>query len=75
MLLTEPVLEIETPRNHSPETQERLPHLLASGVTGSPDPRRPDFFEIEDKTRVFYIHIAETSGKVTLLAVWNLDAK
>jgi hypothetical protein len=75
MLLTEPVLEIETPRNHSAETQERLRQLLASGVTGSTDPRRPDFFEIEDKTRVFYIHIAKASGKVTLLAVWDRDTK
>ena len=73
MLLTEPVLEIETPRNHSSETLERLRQLLGSCVTARPDPKRPDFFEIEDESQVFYIYVVKASGKVTLLAVWDLE--
>jgi hypothetical protein len=75
MLLTEPILEIETPRNHSAEIQERLRQLLGSGVTARPDPKRPDFFEIEDETQVFYIHVAQPSGNVTLLAVWDREGE
>ena len=53
----EPVLQIEAPRNHSLETQERLRQLLDSGAPARPDPKRPDFFEIEDQTQAFYIHV------------------
>jgi len=75
MLPTEPVLQIATPRNHSVETQERLRQLLGSGVVARPDPQRPNFFEIEDETQVFYIHVGKPSGKVTLLAVWDRETK
>ena len=71
ILLTEPILEIETARNHSTEIQERLRQLLDSGVASRPDPKRPQLFEIEDETKVFYIHVAQPSGNVTLLAVWD----
>jgi hypothetical protein len=64
---------IEDPRGHSPETQERLRRLLARGAPARPDPKRTDVFEIEDHERIFYVHVAKTSGKVTLLAVWNRD--
>ena len=75
MILTEPALQIETPRNHSAETQDRLRKLLDSGAPARPDPKRPDFFEIEDDARVFYVHVAKASGKVTLLAVWDRAAE
>jgi hypothetical protein len=72
---TEQVLQIEAPRNHSLETQARLRQLLDSGVPARQDPKRPDFFEIEDDTHVFYVHVVKTSGKVTLLAVWSREAE
>ena len=75
MELTEHVLEIEAPRNHSLETQERLRRLLDSRASARPDPKRPNFFEIEDYTQVFYIHVAKASGKVTLLAVWDRETE
>jgi hypothetical protein len=75
VVTTEPVLEIEAPRNHLPETQERLRQLLDSGAPTRPDIKRPDFFEIEDHAHVFYVHIAKASGKVTLLAVWSREAE
>jgi hypothetical protein len=71
----EPVLEIEAPRDHSPETQEKLRQLLDSGAPARPDIKRPNFSEIEDDTHVFYVHVAKASGKVMLLAVWNRDAE
>jgi hypothetical protein len=71
----EPVLQIEAPRNHSLEILERLRRLLDSGASARPDPKRPDFFEIEDDTQVFYVHVVKASGKVTLLAVWNREAE
>jgi len=76
MVLTiEQALEIEAPRNHSVETRERLRRLLDSGAPARPDPNRPDFFEIEGQTQVFYIHAVKASGKVTLLAVWGREVE
>ena len=69
------VAQIEDPRDHAPETQERLRHLLASGAPARPDPKRTDVFEIEDDEHIFYVHAAKASGKVTLLAVWERDAE
>ena len=69
------VAQIEDPRDHSTETQERLRHLLVSGAPARPDPKRTDVFEIEDHERIFYVHVAKSSGKVTLLAVWNRDTE
>jgi len=75
MLFTEPALQIQTPRNHSLATQARLRHLLGNDAPARPDPKRPDFFEIEDDTQVFYVHVVKTSRKVTLLAVWDREAE
>lgn len=74
MVGTEAVTQIETPRNHSTEIQERLRQLLDSGAPARPDPKRPDFFEIDDDTHVYYVHVAKANGKVTLLAVWDREA-
>ena len=49
VLTVEHALQIDAPRNHSLETQERLRQLLDSGAPTRPDPKRPDFFEIEDE--------------------------
>jgi hypothetical protein len=75
MAITETALRIETARSHSPETQERLRQLLDSGAPAHPDPKRPDFFEIEDDTQVFYVHLVKASGRVTLLAVWDRETE
>jgi hypothetical protein len=73
MALTEHALQIEAPRNHSLEIQERLRHLLDGGAPARSDPKRPDFFEIEDDTQVFYVYVVKATGKVTLLAVWSRE--
>jgi hypothetical protein len=66
---------IEDPRNHSEETRDRLRHLLASGVAPRPDAKHPGLFEIGDRGQVFYVFISRSTGKVTLLAVWDQDVE
>ncbi len=68
-------LNIEDLRNHPAETVEKLRELLSADVPTQPDPRRKDFYEIEDGSRVFYIHISPLNGKVLLLATWSKDEK
>ena len=48
---------------------------MGGGVTACPDPKRPDFFQIEDDAQVFYVHVVKATGKVTLLAVWDREAE
>ena len=64
-------LEIENLRNHPAETVDKLRELLASGAAARPDPRRAGFYEVENHSRVFYIHISPVNGKVLLLATWT----
>jgi hypothetical protein len=63
---------IEDLRNHPVESIERLRHLLRAGAQARPDPRRKDFYEVDDCQRVFYIHITPR-GRVLLLATWLND--
>ena len=65
--------EIENLRNHPAETVEKLRRLLVSGAPARPDPRRANFYEVENRSQVFYIHISPVSGKVWLLATWTKD--
>ncbi len=64
---------IEDLHHHSPEIVERLRQLLASGAPAKPDPRRNDFYELENGSEVFYIHISPVNGKVLLLGTWLKD--
>ena len=63
---------IEDLRNHPAESVEALRTLLRTGAPARPDPRRRDFYEIDNCSRVFYIHITPR-GRVLLLAVWSKD--
>jgi hypothetical protein len=40
------------------------------GTSLTPDPRHPGFFEIQDGTQVYYVHVVPESGKVLFLAAW-----
>ena len=64
--------KIEDLRNHPLECVERLRKLLRAGAPARPDPRRRDFYEVDDFGRVFYIHITPR-GRVLLLAIWLKD--
>jgi hypothetical protein len=67
-------MQIENPRNHPPETVNALRELLCRGTQVVPDPKRPNFYEIEDESIVYYILVLPASGKVLLLATWPSEA-
>src|SRR6266852_4869938 len=66
---------IEDLRNHSAETVENLRELLASGTPAHPDPHRAGFYEVQNHSQVFYIHVSPVNGKVLLLATWRKDSE
>jgi len=61
---------IENPRNHPGDAVARLLSLLNSGVPMRQDAQRPNFFEIDDQERVFYVYISPVTGTVIFLATW-----
>jgi hypothetical protein len=63
-------LQIEDLRNHPAEMVVTLRSLLAGGAKVTPDPKRPDFYEVEDESVVYYIHVSPVTGKILLLATW-----
>ncbi len=66
--------KIEDIRRHPAELVEKLSALLVAGAKATADPRRKNFYELENCSRVFYIHISPHNGKVYLLATWEKDA-
>ncbi len=67
------MLMIEDLRNHSPEIVEKLRQLLGSGTPATADPHRSHFYEVQNCSEVFYIHVSPNTGKVYLLATWKKD--
>jgi hypothetical protein len=63
-------LEVKDLRNHSRETLEALRGLLGSGTGVRPDSKRPDFYELEGDSCVFYVYVSPVDGSVELLATW-----
>jgi hypothetical protein len=68
-------VRVEDMRNHPQELVRRLETLLLRGAKLIPDPKHPGFFEIQNDTQVYYVHIVPNSGKVLLLATWMQDAE
>jgi len=66
---------IEDPRNYGPAVVNELRNLLATGVSAQRDPRRENFYELEDGENTFYIHISPVNGDVMLLARWSSSPK
>ncbi len=66
-------VNIENPRHHSEERVENLRRLLAGGARVECDPKRPDFYEVESGSDVYYIHISPVTGNILLLAAWPKD--
>jgi hypothetical protein len=69
----EPEVQIEDLRNHPAELVMRLRSLVTRGAQTNPDPNHPGFYEIESDSRVYYVHISSTTGKILLLATWPSD--
>jgi hypothetical protein len=67
-------MQIEDLRNHPIETVNMLRDLLSNGARVTPDPKRPGFYELEDASTVYYIHVSPSTGKILLLATWPSDA-
>lgn len=64
---------IDNLRNHPAEMVEKLRALLVAGAPANPDPHRRDFYEVENCSKVYYIHLSPLSGKVMFLAAWDKD--
>jgi hypothetical protein len=60
---------IDNLRKYPAGTVEKLRGLLTAGAEARPDPHRKNFYDVENGSEMFYIHIAP-SGKVLLLAKW-----
>lgn len=67
-------VQIEDLRNHSSEMVMTLRSLVENGAGATPDPKRPDFFELESESLVYYIHISPVTGKILLLATWPTES-
>jgi hypothetical protein len=63
-------VRIDNLRNYSEEVVRHLSQLLTRGVHAAPDPKRPNFYDLDDGARSFYIHISPVTHKVFLLAAW-----
>src|SRR5579864_472130 len=66
-------VNIEDLRHHSLERVETLRRLLAGGARVECDPKRPDFYEVESGSDIYYIHISPVTGNILLLAAWAKD--
>lgn len=70
-LTKEPI--IDNLRNHPAEMVEKLRGLLVAGAPAYPDPHRRNFYEVENCSKVYYIHLSPMNGKVMFLAAWDKD--
>jgi streptogramin lyase len=61
--------KIDNLRSYPADIVEKLRALLAAGAQAYPDPRRKRFYDVQNGSRMFYIHLSPT-GKVWLLATW-----
>ena len=62
---------IENLGKYPAESVDKLRQLLASGAPASADAHRKDFYELQNGSRVYWIHISPVNGHVVLLAIWQ----
>jgi hypothetical protein len=67
--------KIEDPRKYGADVVNDLRNLLTVGGSAQRDPRRENFYELENGGHTFYIHISPVNGDVTLLAKWLSSPK
>ncbi len=68
------VLTIEDLGNHPVATVVGQGILLADTVNVTPDLKRKGFYEVEDRSSVYYIHVSPVSGTIYFLATWEKTA-
>ena len=66
---------IENPRKYNADVVNDLRNLLTEGGCAERDPRRENFYELENGGNTFYIHISPITGDVMLLAKWLSSPK
>jgi len=66
---------VEDARNHPAEAVENLRALLNAGAVALPDPRRKNFYEVQNGSEVYYIHHSPLTGRVLLLGIWPKAAE
>jgi hypothetical protein len=65
------VLDIEDLGNHSPGTVIRLGIVLAGTVNVTPDPKRKNFYEVQQGTTFYYIYVSPITATISLIAAWS----
>jgi hypothetical protein len=65
------IIEIEDLGKHSALTVIRLGVLLAGTVAATPDPKRKNFYDVEEGSTIFYIYVSPANEKVFLIAAWE----
>lgn len=65
---------IDNVKSYPAEVVDQLGKLLVDGVSARQDPRRNNFYDVEHDDRAFFIHLSPLTGKVMLLAMWQLLA-
>jgi hypothetical protein len=66
---------IEDPRKYGFDVVNELRNLLTAGGSAQRDPRRDNFYDLENNGHTFYIHISPINGDVMLLAKWVIGPK
>jgi len=62
--------DVDNLRNYPAEIIKELEELLLSGGAALSDPKRKDFYDLENLGRTFLIHISPKTAKVILIASW-----
>jgi len=67
--------KIDNLRNYPAEEVNTLRRLLATGAPAKLDRHRKDFYEVENCSKVYYVHVSPVNGTVMLLAIWSKSAE
>jgi hypothetical protein len=68
-------LSIDNLNDYPVEVVSQLEALLGSGVEARLDPKRKNFYDVEESGRGFFIHAMPRSGNVMLLATWLTESR
>lgn len=65
------VLDIEDLGSHPPGTVIRLGIALAGAVNVTPDPKRKNFYELNEGATSYYIYVSPVTATISLIAAWK----
>jgi hypothetical protein len=61
---------VENVRGYPAAIIKELEELLFWGGSALADPKRKDFYDLQNRDRTFFIHVSSITGRVALLATW-----